>query len=47
MSLLLKQTHHLNLTEHQKAYIAKSSDALNQFSSPINSDLLQALKKNL
>ena len=46
MLLLLIQTHHLNLRENQRAYIAYSCDALNQFSSAINSDLLQAFKKN-
>ena len=31
MLFLLIQTHHLSLRGHKKAYIAYSSDALNQF----------------
>ena len=47
MLLLLKKTYHLNMRGHQKAYIAYSSDALNQFSIAMNRDMLQALKKKI
>ena len=44
MLLLLIQTNHLDFRD-QKTYVAQSSDILNQFSSAIISDLLQAVKK--